>query len=117
RVAVIGGEIVTLLGVQNPATLLGEQMRIGGRMFRVVGVMANRGVSGVGDADNQILVPLNTGRFQLFGTDRLNDIWVRAISEPALSDAMFETQVTLRRSHRIAQSRPDDFTMRYMSDF
>jgi putative ABC transport system permease protein len=117
RVAVIGGEVVNQLGVQNPATLLGEQMRIGGRMFKVVGVMANRGVSGVGDADNQILVPLMTGRFQLFGTDRLQDIWVRAIDEASLTDAMFETQMALRRSHRIPQGRSDDFTMRNQADF
>ena len=61
-------------------------MRIGGRQFTVIGVLANRGVSGVGDADNQILVPFTTGRFQLFGTDRIQDIWVRATNDAVLED-------------------------------
>jgi hypothetical protein len=65
----------------------------------------------------KILVPLTTGRFQLFGTDRLQDIWVRAINEASIGDAMFETQMALRRSHKIPQGRPDDFTMRNQSDF
>jgi putative ABC transport system permease protein len=117
RVAVVGSEVLPLLGVTNPATLIGEKMRIGGRQFTVIGVLANRGVSGVADADNQILVPFSTGRFQLFGTDRLNDIWVRAANEAVLDDATFELKMALRRSHKLREGRPDDFTIRNQSDF
>lgn len=117
RYAVLGAEVLPLLGVTNPATMLDEKVRIGGKQFTIIGVMANRGVSGVGDADNQILVPFTTGRFQLFGTDRLNDIWARAVNEASLDDAMFEIQMALRRSHRIVPGRPDDFTIRNQSDF
>jgi putative ABC transport system permease protein len=117
RVAVVGSEVLPLLGVTNPATLIGEKMRIGGRQFTVIGVLANRGVSGVADADNQILVPFTTGRFQLFGTDRLNDIWVRAANEAVLDDATFELKMALRRSHKLREGRPDDFTIRNQSDF
>src|SRR3954468_3251487 len=112
RVAVIGAEVVTLLGLLNPEALIGEKMRIGGRQFTVIGILANRGVSGVADADNQILVPFNTGRFQLFGTDRLNDIWVRAANEKALDDAAFEVKMALRRSHKLREGRADDFSIR-----
>jgi putative ABC transport system permease protein len=117
RVAVVGAEVVPLLGVLDPSALIGEKMRIGGRQFTVIGVLANRGVSGVADADNQVLVPFTTGRFQLFGTDRLQDIWVRAKDEQSLPDAMFEVQSALRRSHRIPPGRADDFTIRNQSDF
>src|SRR3954464_14050038 len=51
RVAVIGAEVVPLLAVLNPATLIGEKVRIGGRQFTVIGILGNRGVSGVADAD------------------------------------------------------------------
>lgn len=117
RVAVIGAEVVPLLGVVNAEALLGEKMRIGGRQFTVIGILANRGVSGVADADNQILVPFSTGRFQLFGTDRLQDIWVRAVNEASLDDAMFEVKMALRRSHRLRQAQADDFTIRNQADF
>jgi putative ABC transport system permease protein len=117
RVAVIGGEVVTMLGVADPASLVGEKMRIGGRQFTVIGVLANRGVSGVADADNQILIPFTTGRFQLFGTDRLQDIWVRAASEAVLAEATWETEQALRRSHKLRQGQANDFTIRNQSDF
>lgn len=117
RVAVLGAAVLTSLGVDNAMAVLDEPIRIAGRQFKVVGVLADRGVSGVGDADNQILIPFSTGRFEIFGTDRIQDIWVRAVDEPSLQDAMFEVQSALRRSHRLRSDRPDDFTIRNQSDF
>jgi putative ABC transport system permease protein len=117
RVAVLGGQVLPLLGVDNAAAILGETIRIAGRQFTVIGVMADRGVSGVGDADQQIVIPFNTGRFELFGQDRIQDIWVRAESESALDDAMAEATSALRRSHRLRPDQPNDFTVRNQSDF
>ncbi len=117
RVAVLGAEVLPLLGIENPATILDEPVRIAGRQFIVIGVMANRGVSGVGDADQQVLIPFSTGRFQIFGTDRIQDIWVRAESEDALQDATYEVQTTLRRMHRLRPDQPNDFSIRNQSDF
>jgi len=117
RVAVLGAGVLPLLDVTNPSAMLGERVRIGGRQFTVIGVLADRGVSGVGDADQQVLIPFSTGRFGTFGTDRLNDIWVRAVDEPSLDAAMLEVQQILRRSHRLRQGQADDFTVRNQSDF
>jgi putative ABC transport system permease protein len=117
RVAVLGASVLPLLGIEHPYAILGEPIRIAGRQFTVIGVMASRGVSGVADADQQVLVPFSVGRFELFGTDRLQDIWVRAINEESLIDAMTEVQLTLRRSHRLRPNQPDDFSMRNQADF
>jgi hypothetical protein len=87
------------------------------RQFTVVGILAARGVSGVGDADQQVLIPFSTGRFQIFGTDRIQDIWVRAIDEASVVDATFEVQTALRRSHRLRSGQADDFSVRNQSDF
>ena len=65
RVAVLGSEVLPLLGVDNPLAILDERIRIAGRQFTVVGILAARGVSGVGDADQQVLIPFSTGRFQI----------------------------------------------------
>jgi putative ABC transport system permease protein len=117
RVAVLGANVLPLLGLESPYAILGEPIRIAGRQFTVIGVMASRGVTGVADADQQILVPFSVGRFEIFGTDRLQDIWVRAINEESLIDAMTEVQLALRRSHRLRPNQPDDFTMRNQADF
>src|SRR5215211_2603943 len=117
RVAVIGASVLQDLNIQNPSEILDERIRIAGRQFTVIGVLASRGVSGVADADNQILIPFSTGRFGIFGTDRLQDIWARAESESALDEAIIEVVSILRRSHRLRPGQADDFTVRNQSDF
>jgi putative ABC transport system permease protein len=117
RVAVLGSEALASLDIDSPGRIIGEQIRIASRAFTVIGVMAPKGATGFGDADNQILVPFTTGRFELFGTDRLNDIWVLAASEAQVDPAMGEVQLALRRAHRIRPGRPDDFSIRNQADF
>jgi putative ABC transport system permease protein len=117
KLAVLGADVLPLLGVDNGDALIGERIRIAGRAFTVVGVMAARGQTGFGDADEQILIPFQTGRFGTFGTDRINDIWALAISEDSVEAAMAEVQAALRRSHKLRAGRPDDFSIRNQTDF
>jgi putative ABC transport system permease protein len=117
KVAVIGAGVLPSLGTETGIELLGEQIRIGGRAFTVVGILADRGVPGVGDSDEQILVPFETARFELFGTDRIADIWARASSEDSLVAAMAEIQAALRRSQKLRPGMPDNFRMRNQADF
>ena len=117
RVAVLGGDVAQTLGIEDGSRLIGENIRIQGRMFTVIGVMARRGANGFGDGDEQILIPFNTGRFELFGTDRINDIWALAYSEDSLQVAMAQIQSAMRRSHKKRAGTPDDFTIRNQADF
>ena len=117
HLAVIGAGVLPYLTNDDGAGLVGEPIRIAGRAFTVVGVLQNRGVTGVGDADEQVVIPFRTGRFEVFGTDRLQDIWVRASSEDSLMRAMFEVQSALRRSQKLRPGSPDNFNMRNQSDF
>ena len=118
RVAVLGASVVRDLGYSNPATLVGQRIRLGGRLFEVAGVLEARGRAPTGgDPDNQVLVPLRTGRFRLFGTDRLDDIYVLASSEASIPLAMAEIQTVLRREHRLMPGTPNDFRIRNQSDF
>lgn len=117
KVAVLGGGVAELLGVDNPDALIGEQLRIGGRQFTVVGVLESKGSTGFGDGDQQILIPFQTGRFGTFGTDRINDIWVRAAGEDSVEAAMGQIQSAMRRSHKLLAGKPDDFSIRNQADF
>ncbi len=117
RVAVIGAGVLPYLTDDDGAGLVGEPIRIAGRTFTVVGVLQNRGVTGVGDADEQVVIPFRTGRFEVFGSDRLQDIWVRAVSEDSLMRAMLEIQAALRHSQKLRPGSPDNFNMRNQSDF
>ena len=117
RVAVLGAAIPDNLSV--PAqSLIGQNVRIGGFLFEVVGVLASKGNSGgFGNPDDQVLVPITTAQFRLFGNDRLRQIGVLAASEAEIPNAMAEIQRVLRREHRLRVGMPDDFQIRSQADF
>jgi putative ABC transport system permease protein len=116
RVAVLGADVPALLGVQNAFQLLNQRVRIRGRVFTVIGVMAAKG-GGFGSADDEVLVPLQTARFTIFGRPRINDIWARVATEDSVDVAMAEIQMALRRSHKIGPDGVDDFRVRNQADF
>jgi putative ABC transport system permease protein len=116
RVAVLGADVLPLLDVIDPQAVIGETIRISGRQFKVIGVLARKGTTGFGDNDQQILIPFLTGRFGIFGTDRINDIWARVVAPESVTVAMGEIQAALRRSHRLTANRPDDFSIRNQAD-
>ena len=118
RVAVIGPAVATNMGLDTPEALLGESIRIRGIQFTVIGVLESKGqASPFGNPDEQILIPLNTARFRVIGSDRLRSISVLAHSEEKIPEAMADIQRVLRREHRLRQGRPDDFQIRSQADF
>ena len=118
RLVVLGANTLTLLGISNPNAILGEDVRIGGMQFQVIGILKPKGSgSGFGSADDQVFIPFGTGRFRLFKTDRLDDLFALASSEAELPDAINEITLALRRSHHLTYDQPDDFRIRNQADF
>ena len=116
RVAVFGSELLRQFAVDDGEALIGEQIRIGGRGFTVIGVLTPKGAEAGGDGDQQVLIPFQTGRSGVFGTDRINDIWTLVSSEDSITEAMAEITGALRRSHRLRPEQPDDFSIRNRAD-
>ena len=118
RVVVLGQTVVTNLGLRSPDAIIGENVRIKGLQFTVIGVLKSKGQSSpFGDPDDQVLIPITTGRFRVFGTDRLRSISVLAQSEEKIPEAMADVQKVLRRQHRLTSAKPDDFQIRSQADF
>jgi putative ABC transport system permease protein len=117
RVAVLGSGVLAMLNVQDPEAILGQRVRIGGMQFEVIGTLQSKGAgAGFGSADDQVFIPFGTGRYRLFKTDRLDDIFALATSENDLPDATAEITLALRRSHRLGEGVPDDFRIRNQAD-
>src|SRR5215467_6910592 len=117
RVAVVGNTVVNNLGLTSPEAIVGETVRIRGTQFTVLGVMAPKGqANAFQDPDDEILVPIQTARFRVNGSDRLASISALAESEDEIPDAMAEIQRVLRRQHKIRQGLPDDFQIRNQAD-
>ncbi|HMS01596.1 MAG TPA: ABC transporter permease [Gemmatimonadaceae bacterium] len=118
RVAVLGPNVIEKLGIENPVTLLDQPVRIRGIQFTVVGILKSKGqTTPWQNPDDQVLIPLQTARFRLMGTDRLRSISVLAPSEDSIPQTMAEIQKILRREHRLMRDTPDDFEIRNQADF
>ena len=120
RVAVLGATAAqNLVGQEgDPMSLLDQEVRIGGTAFQVIGLFAPKGAgAGFGDPDDQVVIPLGTARFRLFGTPALRAINVLAPSEAMIPQTMTEIQKILRREHRLMPGRPDDFRIQSQADF
>ncbi len=118
RLAVVGPTVVTNLGLQSAEGLVGESIRIRGIQFTVVGVYKSKGqASPFNNPDDQVLIPIQTARFRVMGTDRLRSISVLAPSEEQIPETMAEIQKVLRREHKLRPDRPDDFQIRNQADF
>jgi putative ABC transport system permease protein len=117
RVVVLGAGALPMLGVQNPDAILGDRVRIGGMQFEVVGILQAKGSgSGFGSGDDQVFIPFGTGRYRLFKTDRLDDLFALATSDVDLPDALSEIGLALRHSHHLRNGDPDDFRVRNPAD-
>ena len=68
RYAVVGPTVVTNLGLQSGNALVGDNIRIRGIQFEVVGVYKSKGqASPFNNPDDQILSPIQTARFRVMG--------------------------------------------------
>ena len=119
RLAVVGPVVVTNLGLQSREALIGENIRLRGIQFTVIGVYKSKGQAPGwgGDPDDQVIIPLQTARFRVIGNNRLNSISVLAPTETAIPETMAEIQKILRREHKLRPERPDDFQIRNQADF
>jgi putative ABC transport system permease protein len=118
RVAVLGSQVVADLGATTAEVLIGSDIRINKVQFTVVGVLASKGQGGgFSNPDDQVLVPIQTGRYRLLGGDRIRTINVLAPTEKDIPVTMAEVQKILRRQHRLRPGQADDFNIRNQSDF
>ncbi|MBE0431155.1 MAG: ABC transporter permease [Dehalococcoidia bacterium] len=108
RVVVLGSEIAKTLFGDMDAT--GETVRIGGRQFEVIGVLATKGV-GFGSEDLTAYVPLST-YYNTFAPDQVTSrghtvqtIAVQARGKDGIDSAIDEITAILRDRHRL---REDD---------
>ena len=106
-VVVIGVDVVDALFAGSDP--LGQQVRLRGRPFEVIGVLARRGsFLGLVSLDNQALVPLTTFG-TLYGARRSVDISVQALEPGLLVRAEDEVVNVLRRRRGLEPGEANDF--------
>lgn len=111
-VVLIGSEVAeALFGHADGVT--GETIRIEGQPFRVIGVLETKGGGAFGSEDNQVIVPFTTAQSRLIRrstNDRVDVIFVQAVSGDVVTQASEEIATILRSRHRTPVGA-DDFTV------
>lgn len=91
----------------------GETVRIEGQPFRVIGVLESKGGGSFGSQDNVVIVPFTTAQTRLIRrstSDRVDIIFVQAVSGDVVRQASDEVASILRTRHRTPIGA-DDFTI------
>ena len=116
RVAVLGSAIPDMFNA-NPTAMIGQELQIRGIPFEIIGVLSSKGsAAGFGNPDEQVLIPLQTGRYRIMGTDRLRTITVDAANVGEMTLTMIEIERVLRKEHKIRPGGENDFQIRNQSD-
>jgi len=116
RLAVLGSQVPTMLNV-NPGAVIGRTIQIRGQPFEVIGVLESKGSMGWGgNPDEQIVIPLKTAQYRIFGTDRLRSISVAIKEGVSLEQGMVDIERIMRREHKIRPGGDNDFQIRNQTE-
>ena len=115
RYAVLGSSVPDMFNV-NPIAMIGQDIQIRGIPFVIVGVLSEKGSQGFSNPDEQILIPLQTARFRVMGTDRLRSITAEVDDITNMNLAMIEIERVMRRQHKIRPGGENDFQIRRQTD-
>jgi putative ABC transport system permease protein len=107
-VMVIGPDLAdTLYGDVDP---LGQEVRLKGRSFQVIGVMTKKGGFAGPGYDNTGIIPIGLF-FELFGKNRSLNVSMQAVSTPLLQRAQDGVELLMRHRHGLRPEQESDFTL------
>jgi len=116
RYVLVGASVPTMLGV-NPAALINQTIWLKGIPFEVIGVLSEKGAAGsFQNPDEQLLIPLQTARYRVFGTDRVRSVSVQIKDGIPLEQGMVDIERILRREHKVRPGGDNDFMIRNQRD-
>jgi putative ABC transport system permease protein len=109
RVAVLGQTVVQeLFGGASP---VGQNVKVNGGNYEVVGVLASKGSNGATNEDDVVMAPITTVQDGLTGPGPVSSITVEAKSESSLNAAEAETTQILDERHRIKNAEEPGFNI------
>ncbi|HEX5310011.1 MAG TPA: ABC transporter permease [Solirubrobacteraceae bacterium] len=107
RVAVIGETVAQeLFAGQSP---VGQNMKVNGGNFEVVGVLASKGTSGLVNQDDIVIAPITTVQSALTGAGPIDSISVQARSQSGLNAAEGEIDSVIAERHKITDTAEPGF--------
>ncbi len=116
RYAVLGAAVPRMLNA-NPAAMINQTIQVRGIGFEIIGILSEKGsAGGWGNPDEQILIPLQTAKYRVFGSERLRSLSVQVADGVPIQQGMVDLERVLRREHRIRPGGENDVTIRNQQD-
>jgi putative ABC transport system permease protein len=113
-VAVIGSDVVTEL-FKSSVGVLGQKIRIGSNLYQIVGILASKGGTTFGSADNQVIVPITTAQVRIItrsnSHDEVSQISVAVVDTEHVASAITEVTSILHSRHEIRTGADNDFNV------
>jgi putative ABC transport system permease protein len=109
RVVVIGQTVVQELFSGTSA--VGQNIKVNGGNFEVVGVLASKGSNGAINEDDVVIAPISTVEDSLSGYGPISSITVEARSEGALNAAEAEVTSIIEERHKITNTAEPGFNV------
>lgn len=91
---------------------MGQDLKVGGMNFTIIGVLEAKGQSGYRDPDDQVLIPLQTAQRRLFGIKHLRAINIQVSHQRHMETVQAAIERLLRHRHRIRSGQESDFNIR-----
>ncbi|MHB8181828.1 MAG: ABC transporter permease [Acidithiobacillus ferrivorans] len=98
------------------ANAVGQEIRIGSSMFKVIGVTASKGGSGFNNPDDAIYIPLGTMQHYLVDGSYVSSISVSAASQDAMPGVQQQLADLLLQRHKISNPAMADFSVMNQQD-
>jgi putative ABC transport system permease protein len=96
--------------------VVGQKVRLNGQTYKVIGVLASKGTSGLMNQDDQVFIPLSTALYRLVGGMRfrgssvISEIIIKASSSKVVDQVVTSVTETMRELHGTVEGA-DDFTV------
>lgn len=114
KVVLLGTTVVKeLFGDADP---VGETIKLNLNNFRVVGILPSKGANTFQDQDDNILIPVTTAMFRVFGKEYVDTIYVESKDATLVDDAQEAVKKMIIKTHRLNKEQEDSFQIRNMSD-
>ncbi|MBD3884712.1 ABC transporter permease [Phormidium tenue FACHB-886] len=118
-VAILGSTVEKSLFSDGDA--LGQQLRIQGNSYEIIGTFEPKGSEGSIDRDDQVFIPLSNMSSRIVGNNAIkgvsvNGIYVKASDQNQLKAVEFQVTNLLRLRHNLASTQADDFSIRNQTD-
>jgi len=117
KVAVLGQTVVQNL-FPDGTSPVGQTVIIKGVPFTIVGTLAAKGQSGMGqDQDDTILIPYTAAQQRLTGqTTYVSNLMISASNAGSINQVQAQVTQLLEQRHRIVPPQQDDFNVRNLAD-